>query len=1230
MVHQIMQGETVERDLLIAATALKRQLISNPDLATAVARWVEVGNGLLLTYIEELPKLSEMDRQPLRALFAELHQTHAGEISEALAQEDFDRLNQAVADTTGAELKDAIERWRRINASRSADTSSDNGRFRVLSVFDEGETTETLIAHDRQLDREVSLTRLRADRVSDEALVKKFRSEAQATARLQHPGILPVYALESDNGDRLSFVTPLIRGEDLATAAAKFHRSVGQHPDAFQSADFRELLRRFIQVCQTIEYAHSQSIVHGCLQASDISLGPHGETLVGGWGGSGPLDENARDRRTQQSPDFRGLAGILFCILTGESVQSSDGGNSTPLSQQKNDLRNPRDLQPNIPSALQAIWKKAASDSSADRYSTIRRLVEDTVRWLADQPIDLQTDPATVQATRWARRHHARAGFLFLGLLSLIGLSFAVTFIGIVTNRQNYLAAEREIRVRATKQSKDDLQIAKGNADLELSKSIARFQTRAGDFHEAVATLKDAAGRLGGRPIFSADANELAIQSNELSSIVSFYEAAAKADTAALEGDLEAQLGQSVDALSRLNIWGNDDPWNNAALSMLTPKTRNRLERDIHRQLMLVADASAKLICLHGPEEGREIRVGLHAGAPLTDERNSEAFFAIEAADAANRFEFSEAVTWTRSLATEHLRGRSFTTVDQLSEPRSAADATQLAEFLMTRIRNKSFPFTGYLGESDELRHAHRLLSFASERAPDDLRTHFLLAAGYFQLGSTSEPVKAVSYYTVAAQLLQRCLAIDPESDVVAAALANVSLREVAAGINLHAADGTPVANQHNESLDRALRLAVRAIDIRRNGTMGWWSYGSALNAAGRVEEALEAWATAVSTEFLFRGRADPSIHSADRFDCRTDAIRELRSDAGTSSLRNALIAATFVNQGEYETSRPFAEKSLQADAPHWMASAVNGFLALHDERNEAAVEYFQKCRNKGTQSQYCGSMGLAVCMERLEKYSDALSPYLDAAECARSVRQNVDALLGQARVLIHMKRSIDAGSSLTKSRSIDPACRLDSVRRLAHELKDGSVIQLLSQFPLQRRLRFRVTSESVVVRNADFELPLGSHWNIAEEPSKPSILVKGKKYETVDSDQKHGRSLSINSNETDVEQSGIEQTVAVEPGGAYRISLSMKTAKKNSGQIRVFLIPAGIANVKPLINETISGESATAQESGWIELKAEFQAPAAKRYPYLLPMKLRIVGSGKVNVTIDNVRIEKSSAAPE
>ncbi len=129
-------------------------------------------------------------------------------------------------------------------------------------------------------------------------VVARFVDEAQITAQLEHPNIVPVYELNVNELEKPFFTMQLVRGESLKQVLQGLRlerpKTLGQYP-------LSELLTVFLKVCDGIAYAHSKGVVHRDLKPENLMLGDFGEVLVMDWGLAKPLGRDANAHPTSSS-----------------------------------------------------------------------------------------------------------------------------------------------------------------------------------------------------------------------------------------------------------------------------------------------------------------------------------------------------------------------------------------------------------------------------------------------------------------------------------------------------------------------------------------------------------------------------------------------------------------------------------------------------------------------------------------------------------------------------------------------------------------------------------------------------------------------------------------------------------------------------------------------------------------------------------------------------------------
>jgi hypothetical protein len=236
------------------------------------------------------------------------------------------------------------------------------------------------------------------------------------------------------------------------------------HADT-RALQLRKLLRRFIDVCNAMDYAHSRGVLHRDLKPSNIIVGQHGETLVVDWGlakatgrsdsglscehigprasGEGSAEtiegsalgtpsfmspEQAMGHLDRLGPasDVFSLGATLYCLLTGTPPYSGNDVLDVLKKAQDADFVPPRHVDRSIPVTLEAIVLKAMAMVPEERYGTAHALAEDLERWMADEPTSARRERVDERARRWTRRHRtsvtAAGAALIAGLVGLGGV----------------------------------------------------------------------------------------------------------------------------------------------------------------------------------------------------------------------------------------------------------------------------------------------------------------------------------------------------------------------------------------------------------------------------------------------------------------------------------------------------------------------------------------------------------------------------------------------------------------------------------------------------------------------------------------------------------------------------------------------------------------------------------------------------------------------------------------
>ncbi|XZE56339.1 protein kinase domain-containing protein [Planctomycetaceae bacterium SH139] len=470
-----------DQELLLILLAAQMGLIDSQQLRDVLAAWQQDATQPALKLLRQQPGLSEEQLGLISALAENHLQQHAGRLNDSLAAlslstsveltlEQSQVLTPELAATVCATGNSKKQFERKQGSSPPANSGSDApqspGRFSIVRPHAKGGLGEVYVALDHELNRQVALKEIQSDYAFRESSRNRFIAEAEITGGLEHPGIVPVYGLGTYDDGRPYYAMRLIKGQSMAEAALRFHQ---QHPPRssqdYLSSTFRELLRRFIDVCNSIEYAHARGVLHRDLKPGNIMLGKYGETLVVDWGlaktmerrSNIPAEAEASEEDTLRlssgsdvahtamgqvlgtlayiSPeaasgdiesigvasDVYCLGGTLYFLLTGSAPHK---GSSTEVLEAVKSGRfcPPQQVNPHVPKALAAICLKAMHREAPQRYSGAQALSKDIEAWLADEPVSACRDPLAARFSRVVRKNRELfAASTVFALLLLVG-----------------------------------------------------------------------------------------------------------------------------------------------------------------------------------------------------------------------------------------------------------------------------------------------------------------------------------------------------------------------------------------------------------------------------------------------------------------------------------------------------------------------------------------------------------------------------------------------------------------------------------------------------------------------------------------------------------------------------------------------------------------------------------------------------------------------------------------
>jgi len=160
-----------------------------------------------------------------------------------------------------------------------------DGRYEDLGVIGVGGMGEVRRVRDVSLNRILAMKILHEPLMDREAALTRFLEEAQATAQLQHPNIVPVHDLGTLPDGRLWFTMKEVRGRTLGEVVEEVHvASTGSWEPTAAGWTFKRLIASFVRVCHAVAYANERGVVHRDLKPTNVMVDTFGETYVLDWG----------------------------------------------------------------------------------------------------------------------------------------------------------------------------------------------------------------------------------------------------------------------------------------------------------------------------------------------------------------------------------------------------------------------------------------------------------------------------------------------------------------------------------------------------------------------------------------------------------------------------------------------------------------------------------------------------------------------------------------------------------------------------------------------------------------------------------------------------------------------------------------------------------------------------------------------------------------------------------
>jgi serine/threonine protein kinase/Tfp pilus assembly protein PilF len=351
-----------------------------------------------------------------------------------MTPKDEERRPVAANEDSGSAKKaasDANAESQREEGGTAAQLLGAFGDYELLEEIGRGGQGVVFRAWQRSLNRTVALKIIGTGQWATNAHLKRFRREAEAAAKLNHPQIVPIYEVGERDG-RYYFSMRFVEGGQLDELVCR-----GPMP-------VRQAVELIVKVARTVHYAHEHGILHRDIKPGNILLDANGEPHLSDFGlarlvehGStvtgtlevmgtpsymAPEQAVGNNAALGRGTDVYGLGAVLYELLTGHPPFAGGTTYETIRLLLDSEPREPRLLNRKIDRDLSAVSLKCLEKNPRYRYSSALELAEDLERWLRHEPIRAKRSGFFTHARKWVQRNAMIAALIMLSVLLAAGL----------------------------------------------------------------------------------------------------------------------------------------------------------------------------------------------------------------------------------------------------------------------------------------------------------------------------------------------------------------------------------------------------------------------------------------------------------------------------------------------------------------------------------------------------------------------------------------------------------------------------------------------------------------------------------------------------------------------------------------------------------------------------------------------------------------------------------------
>jgi serine/threonine protein kinase/tetratricopeptide (TPR) repeat protein len=320
------------------------------------------------------------------------------------------------------------------------------GDYELLEEIGRGSQGVVYRARQKSLNRIVALKVIALGHWATEPHVKRFRREAEAAARLNHPGIVPIYEVGERDG-ACYFSMGLVEGGQLDAMLESASRTDSSRGER-EPMPIRPAVELIVKLARTVQYAHEHNILHRDIKPGNILLDAKGEPHLTDFGLARLVEAESTVTRTLEvlgtpsymapeqaagettklgkATDVYGLGSVLYQLLTRHPPFAGRTTYDTIKLLLETEPKQPRQLNPKVDRELSTICLKCLEKDPQRRYSSAVALAEDLEHWLKHEPVQARRTGIFTRGRKWARRNPSTAVLVTLLIALAIGVGATV------------------------------------------------------------------------------------------------------------------------------------------------------------------------------------------------------------------------------------------------------------------------------------------------------------------------------------------------------------------------------------------------------------------------------------------------------------------------------------------------------------------------------------------------------------------------------------------------------------------------------------------------------------------------------------------------------------------------------------------------------------------------------------------------------------------------------------